>query len=65
MIMGFVDVVQKQTLQALGRRLSCVLLLKDWGDSSVGRALEWHSRGQGFDSPYLHQFSPQVKIAAA
>ncbi len=28
-----------------------------WGHSSVGRALEWHSRGQGFDSPWLHQFS--------
>ena len=26
-----------------------------WGCSSVGRALEWHSRGQGFDSPHLHQ----------
>ena len=26
-----------------------------WGCSSVGRALEWHSRGQGFDSPQLHQ----------
>lgn len=25
------------------------------GCSSVGRALEWHSRGQGFDSPQLHQ----------
>ncbi len=25
-----------------------------WGHSSVGRALEWHSRGQGFDSPWLH-----------
>ena len=24
------------------------------GRSSVGRALEWHSRGQGFDSPRLH-----------
>ena len=23
------------------------------GRSSVGRALEWHSRGQGFDSPRL------------
>jgi hypothetical protein len=22
--------------------------------SSVGRALEWHSRGQGFDSPRVH-----------
>src|SRR5262245_13996252 len=28
-----------------------------WGHSSVGRALEWHSRGQGFDSPWLHQLS--------
>ncbi len=26
-----------------------------WGRSSVGRALESHSRGQGFDSPRLHQ----------
>ena len=26
-----------------------------WGRSSVGRALEWHSRGQGFDPPRLHQ----------
>ena len=24
------------------------------GISSVGRALEWHSRGQGFESPILH-----------
>ena len=24
------------------------------GYSSVGRAFEWHSKGQGFDSPYLH-----------
>ena len=29
--------------------------IHQWGYSSVGRALEWHSRGQGFDSPYLHQ----------
>jgi hypothetical protein len=28
-----------------------------WGHSSVGRALEWHSRGRGFDSPWLHQRS--------
>jgi hypothetical protein len=26
-----------------------------WGCSSVGRALEWHSRGPGFNSPQLHQ----------
>ena len=25
-----------------------------WGCSSVGRALEWHSRGQRFDPAYLH-----------
>jgi hypothetical protein len=25
------------------------------GRSSVGRALQWHCRGQGFDSPRLHQ----------
>lgn len=30
-------------------------MLSAWGHSSVGRALEWHSRGQGFDSPCLHQ----------
>ncbi len=28
------------------------------GRSSVGRALEWHSRGQGFDSPRLHHHNP-------
>lgn len=28
--------------------------LNVWGYSSAGRTLEWHSRGQGFDSPYLH-----------
>ena len=27
-----------------------------WGYSSVGRALEWHSRGQGFEFPYLHHW---------
>ena len=24
------------------------------GYSSVGRAFEWHSKGQEFESPYLH-----------
>ncbi len=28
---------------------------RPWGRSSVGRALQWHCRGQGFDSPRLHQ----------
>ena len=27
----------------------------EWGYSSAGRALEWHSRGQRFDPAYLHQ----------
>ena len=26
-----------------------------WGISAVGSAFEWHSKGQGFDSPMLHQ----------
>ena len=26
-----------------------------WGISSVGRAFEWHSKGQEFDSPMLHE----------
>jgi len=30
---------------------------KPWGCSSVGRALESHSRGQGFDSPQLHSLN--------
>ena len=25
-----------------------------WGISAVGSAFEWHSKGQGFDSPMLH-----------
>ena len=28
------------------------------GRSSVGRAREWHSRGQGFDPPRLHSLGP-------
>jgi hypothetical protein len=34
------------------------------GRSSVGRALEWHSRGQGFDSPRLHQRPPVRSMTA-
>ena len=30
-----------------------------WGHSSVGRALAWHARGQGFESPCLHQRNSQ------
>src|SRR5262249_23218291 len=35
-----------------------------WGHSSVGRALEWHSRGRGFDSPWLHQPSLASQASA-
>ena len=35
-----------------------------WGRSSVGRTLDWQSRGQGFDSPRLHFFSMAIgKVA--
>ena len=33
------------------------------GYSSVGRAFEWHSKGQGFDSPYLHHKKENGKEA--
>ena len=29
-----------------------------WGHSSVGRALEWHSRGRRFDPDWLHHLAP-------
>ena len=32
----------------------CLSLQSQWGISSVGRAFEWHSKGQEFDSPMLH-----------
>jgi putative endonuclease len=31
-----------------------VSFLRKWGHSSVGRALEWHSRGRRFDPVWLH-----------
>ena len=34
---------------------SCNIIFVFWGYSSAGRALEWHSRGQEFEPPYLHQ----------
>ena len=36
---------------------ACYNSFRTWGYSSVGRALASHVRGQGFDSPYLHQDS--------
>ncbi len=35
---------------------------RKWGRSSVGRALEWHSRGREFDPPRLHSTSPAILI---
>ena len=32
----------------------CLLIKYKWGRSSVGRALEWHSRGRRFDPVRLH-----------
>ena len=31
-----------------------------WGCSSVGRALEWHSRGQRFDPAQLHTLNQRL-----
>ena len=39
------------SLQPKGAAIGCATRR---GCSSVGRALEWHSRGRGFDSPQLH-----------
>ena len=33
-----------------------------WGCSSLGRALEWHSRGKGFDPPHLHHKAPIERL---
>ena len=35
----------------------CYTIPWTWGCSSVGRALASHVRGQGFESPHLHQTS--------
>jgi hypothetical protein len=40
----------------IGRCVKHKFLIEElWGYSSVGRALRSHRRGQGFESPYLHQ----------
>ena len=43
---------------------SCIIT-KQWGCSSVGRALEWHSRGRRFDPDHLHQKQKPRRIAQA
>ena len=35
-----------------------------WGCSSPGRALEWHSRGKGFDPPHLHHQKAEAFASA-
>lgn len=30
-----------------------------WGYGAAGSAFEWHSKGQGFESPYLHHKLPE------
>src|SRR5699024_5279146 len=37
-------------------------IIDRWGHSSVGRALEWHSRGQGSDSPCLHHTEERARF---
>ena len=45
-----------ETRAALGGEFPAVTQRRGlaWGHSSVGRALEWHSRGRRFDSAWLH-----------
>jgi hypothetical protein len=45
---------QRQACKVRAKGAAPRTVPSDWGHSSVGRALEWHSRGQGFDSPWLH-----------
>ena len=35
-----------------------------WGYSSVGRALEWHSRGRRFDPDYLHHVGARLVVSS-
>ena len=46
-----------RVLTARGRGLDSA---SRWGRSSVGRVLEWHSRGRGFDSRRLHHPFPPL-----
>ena len=57
----YIDGVRKVKLKSVDKQLLPVLMGCSinpefyWGCSSAGRALEWHSRGQEFDPPQLHQ----------
>ena len=50
------ELISDSSQSCLSRGFSLTIAL-EWGRSSVGRALEWHSRGRGFDSHRLHQFN--------
>jgi hypothetical protein len=49
------ELINDSSQSCVSRGFSLTIAL-EWGRSSVGRALEWHSRGRGFDSHRLHQF---------
>ena len=49
--------LQKKVL-AIGLRFPYIISRTAWGRSSAGRALDWQSRGQGFDPPRLHPSEP-------
>ena len=36
--------------------------IRIWGYGAVGSASEWHSEGQGFESPYLHSTHPNDRM---
>jgi hypothetical protein len=44
-----------------GLKLAPLVLRTDRGCSSDGRALQSHCRGQGFESPQLHQIFHSLK----
>jgi hypothetical protein len=44
-------------------RIVYTLFAQQRGISSVGRALAWHARGQGFKSPILHDPGQFARIA--
>ena len=54
----------KGEISGMGKKLltpetwSAIKRVLEWGCSSVGRALEWHSRGRQFDPDQLHQRTP-------
>ena len=39
-------------------------MLNSWGIGEVGIALDWQSRGQGFESPILHQTKTVIHLGA-